>query len=150
MDFRLEQQLPEDNDSDGSNSDFEDNYTDVLHSMSKKWLLAQETHKVSARATNKFWSLSLDYMPKLLKLQEQEGRQNPIPQFIQQRRKLHKQYCPEIQMEFGFQKMFDGSLKIIKTSSAPLKDLQLNRDYIKLYEIASIKVIITKICFFHF
>ena len=43
-------------------------------------------------------------------------------------------------MEFGFQKKSDGSLKTLKTSSAPLKEMQLNRDYIKLYEIASIKV----------
>ena len=81
-------------------------------------------------------------MPKLLSLQEREGRQNPIPQFIQQRRKLNKEYCPKVDMEFGFQKRSDGSLKISTASSAPLKELQLNREYMKLYEIASIKVIV--------
>ena len=98
------------------------------------------THKVSARAANDFWRLSMSNMPILLNLKERESRANDIPQFIQQRRALHKDYSPKVDMEFGFQKKSDGSIKIVNSSTAPLKDLQLNPDYIKLYEIASIKV----------
>lgn len=121
--------------------DFEDNSSDVLHSLSEKWLFTQLNHKVSAKATNEFWSLCTHYVPKLHTLWEREGRTKPFPGFINERRKLYSK-CPKVEMEFAFRNKHDGSIKIVHTETAPLKEYVNNGDYTKLYEIASIKVII--------
>ena len=122
-------------------NNFEDTYKDVLHSLSKHWLVTQLCQKVSAKAANQFWDLSITYLPKLVMFKEREGNVKNIPKFIQERRKLYQKYCPDVQMEFGFQKKSDGSIIKVSGSSTPLKDLQQNPEYQKLYEIASIKVI---------
>ena len=120
--------------------EFNDNYKDVLESFSEKWLLAQLTHKVSEKATNHFWNLTQEYMPTLMMHHQREGRESNVPGFINQRKKLHRKDCPQFEMEFGFQKKSDGSLKKVLGSTAPLKSFQHNKDYIKLYEVASVKV----------
>ena len=120
---------------------YEDTYKDVLHSLSWKWLLAQLTHKVSAKAANTFWDIAMHFLPILLDLKKREGMLKKTPKFIQQRRKLYRKYCPKVRMEFAFKKKSDGSITKVKSESAPLKQLQHNPEYIKLYEMASIKVI---------
>ena len=112
--------------------EFQDNYKDVLHSLSKKWLDTQLHHKVSATATNKFWELSVNYMSKMASLWEREGQPKQIPGFIHQRRKLYEEYSIDIEMEFGFKNKRTGTIEIVKSSSAPLKRLQHHEDYIKL------------------
>ena len=118
----------------------EGNYKDVLHAFSEDWLFAQLSHKVSLRATNKFWSLSMRFLPRLQELHDLERKVKPIPQFVHQRRQLYKQKCPQIQMEFAFRKKVDGSIRLVKSETAPVKELERNPEYEKLYEIASIKV----------
>ena len=133
-------ELAENRGRDEDNVELDDNYTDVLHSFSEKWLKTQLTHRVSAKATNTFWDLCQQYFPKLNEMKEREGRQNKIPKFTQQRRKLYSKYCPDVKMEFAFRKKDDGTIKIFKGSSAPLKTIQLSSEYTKLYEISYIKV----------
>lgn len=53
---------------------------------------------------------------------------------------MYLRYSPDVQMEFGFKRKFDGSIIEVTAESAPLKALQRNHNYIKLYEIASVKV----------
>lgn len=140
------QDRPDDEDPDDDDSDEDDdgnNYKDVLDSFSKNWLLTQLTHKVSARATNRFWDESMKFMPKLLELRSLQAPQKKIPKFINQRRKLYSDKCPEVKMEFAFKHKSTGVIKKVESSSAPLKALQHNENYIKLYEIASVKVIQT-------
>lgn len=122
------------------NFEEDDNYNDVLHSLSKKWQCTQLTHKVSAKATNDLWSLAIGYFPKLFELKEREGRTKEVPKFIQQRRKMYQQYCPDVHMEFAFQKKSDGSIVKVYSQTAPLKTYQQNPNYVNLYEIAYIKV----------
>ncbi len=136
-----EEYQEEDSDGNGDDVNYEDNYMDVLHSVSKKWLCTQLTHKVSAAATNTFWDIALSCLPKVMDFKEREGISKNIPHFIQQRRKLYEECCPKIQMEFAFQRKDDGSIIKYLGTTAPLKEYQRNPDYIKLYEIASIKVI---------
>ena len=134
---------PEDEDEDEADynlPEFEDTFNDVLQNFTRKWLATQMNHKVSAKATNSFWDLGQEYIPKLVKLHEREGRHRHIPKFIQQRRKMYKEYCPDVQMEFAFQKKIDGSIITVRGNSAPLKALQHNTNYIKLYEMATVKV----------
>lgn len=99
-------------------------------------------HKVSATASNKFWDLSLQYAPKLQTMWEREGQVKGVPGFINQKRKLYKQYCPKVEMEFAFMSKIDGKIEKVNGGTAPVKKYQNNPDYIKLYEIASVKVII--------
>ena len=129
----LQQRLQEDD-------PFEDTYKDVLHSLSRQWLSSQLTHKVSGKATNLFWDIAFQFIPKLLDMKHREGRTKNIPKFIQQRRLQERQYCPDIHMEFGFKKKSDGSIIIHSGPTTPLKAMQLNSDYVKLYEIAYVKV----------
>lgn len=112
----------------------------MLHSLSKKWLLTQLSHKVSAKATNAYWELCMEYVPNLKQMWHREGQVKDIPGFIRQRRKLHKEYCPTVEMEFGFRKKTDGSIHKVYTETSPLKQFQNNPDYTKLYEISTIKV----------
>lgn len=128
-----------DGDNDDSD-DYEDNYKDVLNSLSRQWMKTQLTHKVSAKASNTFWDLTLTYVPKLLNFKEREGHFKNIPKFINQRRKLTKQYCPDVQMEFAFRNRLDGSIIKHRGATSPLKEFQQNPNYMKLYEVASIKV----------
>ena len=65
-----------------------------------------------------------------MKLEERELITKPIPQFPDTRIQLYKQYCPQIDMEFGFRNKNDGTIKIVTSSAAPLKALQNNEDYI--------------------
>lgn len=136
----------EEEDEDGldfeffSDTEFNDNYKDILYSFSRKWLFTQLTHKVSGKATNEFWNLTMEYMPKLLEFKKREGRTKNIPRFIHLRRQLYTKFCPKVKMEFAFRKKIDGSIIKHTSSAAPLKAFQLNQEYEKLYEIASIKV----------
>ena len=82
----------------------------------------------------------MQFIPNLIDLKNQENIQKPTAKFIQQRRKLYSQYCPEIHMEFAFKNKQDGSIRQISSLSAPLKELQNNREYIKLFEISHIEV----------
>ena len=109
--------------------------------MSKKWSYTQLSHKVSAKATNTFWDICMEYVPQLKEMWEREGHTKKVPGFIHQRRQLYKQYCPEVIMEFGFKNKTDGSVKKVTSGKTPLKEYQNNPDYVKLYEIASVKVI---------
>lgn len=135
-----QEQQPEQEPDPDPEEDFQDNYNDILQSLSKKWLETQLTHKVSARATNLFWDCAMDFIPKLMDFQQREGRTHGVPKFIQQRRKLYSEYCPQVTMHFGFRKKSDGSIIKVLSETAPVKELQGNNEYIKLYEIASIKV----------
>ena len=116
------------------------NYKDVLHSLSKQWLFTQLSHKVSGRATNHFWNICMTFLPTLLKLHEQEGNTKPIPKFLTQKNKLYKQYCPPVEMEFAYRNKSDNSIRVVNTSTAPIKELQRNNEFEKLYEMAYIKV----------
>ena len=130
----------EDPDGDGDEP-FQDTYKDALNALSRKWYLAQLSQKVSAKAANHYWDLSLQCLPEILNMKDREGRLNNIPKFIQQRRILNNNHCPDVNMEYAFKNKNDGSITRIFSTSTPLKALQRNPDYIKLYEIATIKVI---------
>ena len=135
-----EEEEEEEGEEEEEDQEFQDTYKDVLNSLSRQWLLTQLNHRVSAKAANQFWDIAMKYLPKLLMFKEREGRQKNVPKFIQQRRKLYANHCPDVHMEFGFQKKCDGSINKISGGTAPLRTFQLNSEYTKLYEITTIKV----------
>ena len=119
-------------------------HIDFLEEISKKWILAQMKHHVSAEAANSFWDLAMKYVP--LSLQQ---RQKKIPQFVHQRRKMYQNYCPEVHMEFVYKNKLNGEIVTYKGTSAPLKMYQNNFVYEKLYELAFIKVMTNEYHLFH-
>ena len=123
------------------NQEFQDNYKDALHSLAKKWFYTQMKHKVSATAANRFWSLSMSSVPVLHELWERQGISKPITGFINERNKLYDEFCPDVIMQFAFQNKLDGSIHNVTSSSAPFKAYDRNPNFVKLYEMASVKVI---------
>ena len=129
----------DENGQDNYDIENEDNYADSLHALSKKWQFTQVTHKVSEKAANVFWDYAFNYIPRIMEFKEREGRLNNVPKFSQQRRKL-KKCCPEVKMEFAFKNKIDGSIVKHSASTTPVKALEQNPEYVKLYEIATIEV----------
>lgn len=134
------QDPPEDPDDDLSILDDEDDYASLLKAMSRKWYSAQLNHKVSATAAEAFWKIAKTYWPKIVQAKQSEEVEKSTPLFPNQRKKLDKQLCPEIHMEFGFLNVTTGEVETVNSMTAPLKDYERNPNYIKLYEEAHIKV----------
>ena len=111
--------------------------------MSEKWMLAQMKHHVSAEAANAFWDLAFKYVQPCL-----QQRQKRIPKFVQQRRKLIEDNCPEVHMEFTYRNKITGQIVKYKGKTAPVKMYETNSNYEKLYEMAYVKVKAKKYMYF--
>ena len=107
----------------------------MLDEMSKKWLLSQVKHKVSANAANAFWDIAFKFIPSV-----QEQRHKKVPKYSHQRRKMNQSYCPPIHLEFTLRDKKDGGIVKVKGSTAPTKAYENNPEYEKLYEVAYVKV----------
>ena len=103
--------------------------------MSKQWLCTQMKHHVSAAATNALWDIAFQFVLPCI-----EQRQKRIPKFIQQRRKLFENHCPEVHMEFVYRNKMTGEIVEYKGTTAPLKMYENNSNFEKLYELAYVKV----------
>ena len=126
--------------ADSEPEESDDSYNDIFRAFSNAWLETQLTHHVSLTAANKFWSLSQNYMPKLLDLRKTEHITRKVPQFPQIRNTIKKQMCPEIKISFAFLDKEDGSIIHVSDVNTPLKQFQRNPRYEKLYEEANIEV----------
>ena len=96
--------------------------------------MVQMKHNVSATASNTFWDLAFNFIPQVL-----EKRKRKVPKFIQQRRKLVKNNCPPVFLEYYYKKKSTGEVVKFCGSVAPMKAYQ-NPSYEKLFEIAYVKV----------
>lgn len=112
--------------------------------MSRKWLFTQLHHKVSATATEEFWRISTTHWPNLIEARKNEQILKKVPQFQNQRKKLYKNLCPDVVMEFTYLNVNDGSIKKIQSQSCCK---QQGSNFIKLYEEAHVQVC-TKNIFF--
>ena len=93
-------------------------------------------HHVSAAAANAFWDVAFKSIPPVLE------KKRKIAKFIQQRRKLVRDYCPQIHMEYCFRRKSDNAIIKHHGPSAPVKAYQSNEKYEKLYEMGYIEVIL--------
>lgn len=130
---------PDDDDDDEVEEETE-NYFSVLKELSKQWRLTQLTHHVSAEAANSFWNISMGEIPKLLYFKDKDAVRKKTPQFVHQRRKLDKEFSPEVNMTFGYKNKEDGSIVTVDCTSTPINQYQRNPKYVKLYEEAHIEV----------
>lgn len=114
----------------------EEEDVDPLQVLSKKWYFAQMKHKVSAAAVNHLWNIAFKYVPLVL-----SQCRKKVPQFIQQRRKLVKNSCPPIQVEYIMRKKDDGNIIHFQGTTAPVKQYLASGEFEKLAEIAYVQVI---------
>ena len=123
-----------DDDNEGDNSN------NLLHELSKKWLMIQLTHNVSAAATNSFWDASMSLIPGLLEARQNLETNSKIPGFIHTRRKLYQDMCPPVQMTFAYLSKVTGEIEYVECTTAPTRTYPKSL-FTKLYEEAHIKVI---------
>ena len=130
---------PDETDSDFTGDD-DESFSEMLISLANDWLQTQLTHHVSLEATNAFWRLSLKSFHKLIERKTAEGIKRKIPQFVQIRRNIYKDICPDVKMTFVFLNKNDNTIVNVNTNQTPLTDYQRDPQYVKLYEKAHIEV----------
>ena len=109
-----------------------------MQNLSRKWLSIQMTHETSAAATDAFWTLSMEMMPKLFQLKEDQNIRTKIPAFTQQRIKMASTLCPTIYVNHVYKDTENGA--IITISDSNEGNYKKNARYEKLYEEAHVKV----------
>ena len=62
------------------------------------------------------------------------------PLFQNQRKKMIREFCPDIEMEFGYLNVNTGEIHRVQSRSTPIKEFECNPDLIKLYEEAHVKI----------
>lgn len=124
---------------DSTDDDNHDDYHTLLENLSKKWLLTQFTHNVSAAAANSYWQLAVNQLPGLSVAKERCGVEKHVPGFVHIRRKLIKDGCPTIYMKFAYFNKLTNTTEIIHCTKAPARNFPKSK-YTKLYEEAHIKV----------
>ena len=117
-------------------------FDSLFDSFSKQWLHTHLTHHVSLAASNTLWQLAFKYVSKIQELKQHEDVKRKIPQFLQTRKNLYKDYCPDIKMNFIFLNKNDQSITHVDVDRTPLKDYDRNPQFQKLYEEAHVEVIL--------
>lgn len=125
---------------EGSSQDESDSFESLFSSFSQQWLDAQLTHNVSIAASNYFWKLAFNHVSQIESLKASEGIKRKIPQFLQVRKNLYKDFCPEVKMSFAFLNKNDGSIIHVDGIQTPLTQYERNPQYQKLYEEAHVEV----------
>ena len=131
---------PGDPSSGGESEEEADDFKSVLDYFSKQWLQIHLTHNVSLAASNAFWKLSFNSIAYIFDLKAAEGIRKKIPQFLQFRKNIYKDLSPEVKMTFVFLNKNDGSIIKVQENHTPLKMIQRDPQYKKLYEEAHIEV----------
>ena len=129
--------MPDDGDPD---ENFVENYQGLLNEFSRQWYLTQLSHKVSATAAEEFWRIAKTSWPIIIQAKEEEAIEKKTPLFQNQRKKLQRQLCPDIHMEFGFLNLNTGAIVKVASESTPFNQYERSPNYVKLYEEAHIKV----------
>ena len=112
----------------------------MLISLSNSWLQIQLTHHVSLEATNAFWRTSLKSFHELIEKKKAEGINRKIPQYVQIRKNIYKDICPDVKMSFAFLNKNDNTIVKVSADQTPLTEYQRDPRYVKLYEEAHIEI----------
>ena len=129
-----------DDEEEGDNAEEEnEDYYDLLATLSKKWLNVQLTHQVSAAATNSFWAIANTFLPVISAAKDKCNVNKNVPGFVHIRRTMKKQMCPEVQMKFVYLNKNTRAIEVVHSKTSP--DHKYNQScYEKLYEEAHISV----------
>ena len=115
-------------------------YKDMLHQLSKDWLLLELHHKISRTGSNAFWNLSKDSFPKLIEAKKREANEKKIPQSRTLRDKLYRNYVPPISLEIAYECKATGDVIIMEDLKTIPTNVYPPTEFTKLYEKASVKV----------
>ena len=113
----------------------------MLDRLSEKWSLLEMKHRTSKSATDDFWDMAKNMFPKLHRARMNEMNSRNVPKFQWQRRKLHKQEVPPITLKTAFMHKETKEVTVVEGDKTPLRRFN-PRIYTKLYEVATMEVII--------
>ena len=133
-----------DPDIDDVHDDEESDYHSILNSLSRKWMSTELDHTISKVASNELWQLSFRLIPKLLAAKELQRIKRKVPQFSQIRKTIEKKNTPEVQLELGYRDKNTEEITIVHDTVTPRSRFPPHQ-YENLYEIATVKVIISYI-----
>ena len=114
-------------------------YQSLLEDLYDKWMTTELDHTVSKIASNSFWSVAFQYIPKLMEARQVQQVTKKVPTFNHIRRKLHAQKTPDVNLEIAYKSRETQEVMVVNEASAPKKRFP-GHQYEKLYEVASVKV----------
>ena len=112
----------------------------MFSSLCDEWFLLEQNHKMSKVASNQMWELAKEGFKKVFDTRQRNFIDKKIPQFRTVRENLYKQRSPEILLDVAYECKETGDVVILRDlESTPMKRFPPN-EFIKLYEIARVKV----------
>lgn len=98
-------------------------------------------HRVSKRASEDFWRLASTAFPKLHRVRVDEMVYKRIPQFQNERKKLYVNNVPKITLKTGYQNLESEEITVVESTKTPVSRFS-PQEYRKLFEVATVKVVI--------
>ena len=115
-------------------------FSKMLKSVAKDWLLLEISHNVSKTASDAFWEVAKKLLHGLVEEQLKSKKKKKIPTFTHIRRLLVVQHCPDIKLNLGYKRKDNGEM-VILDDLRKIPVTQYNRGgYEPMYEIASLQV----------
>ena len=112
----------------------------ILKSLTKDWILEENSHQMSKSASNALFELAKKYFFKLYEAHQQDGVSCRIPKFEHLRDQMYKLKVPPISLEVAYKNKESGVITTVKeVDSTPVGQFPRSQ-YTKQYEIASVKV----------
>lgn len=106
------------------------------------WIGLEMKHRTSKTCSEEFWDLAKSAFHKLHRARIDDMIFKPIPKLRSQRDKLNNDRVPDINMKIGYKKKeTDDEIVIVEGDKTPHKKYN-PREYQKLFEVASVQVII--------
>lgn len=124
---------------DDPDEDNQQDYYSILDELSRKWMFTELDHTVSKCASNKFWKVAFNFIPKLIEAKVQQRISRKVPQFNHIRRTLENKNTPEVQLEIAYKKRDSEEIEVVNTTVTPRSQFPPHL-YEKMYEVASVKV----------
>ena len=116
-----------------------ENYMDLLNDLAKKWLDLELHHCTSKKASDDFWALAKEAFPRLHRAKVNAMVSKNTPSMTTLRRKMYKERVPKIKLEMGYLNKDTKEVEVVEGEKIPRVNPQA---YEKLYEVASVEVII--------
>ena len=133
-------------DSSGEESDesehelpLENDYVTLLENFSEKWVSMELDHTVSKIASDDFWRLACEFLPKIVYARSAQNVTRKLPQFSHIRKKLYNDNVPEVTLEIGYKNKDTDEVTVVTDTITPIKQYPPNQ-FEKMFEIASVKV----------
>lgn len=112
-----------------------------MKSLSKDWLLCELGHRISMEASNELFEIAKKYFFNLMTAKINEGVTKNVPQFVHLRRLLYNNNVPDVKLEVAYLKKETGEIIVLDDLEKTPRSRYPANEYVKLYEIASVKVI---------